>query len=257
MKKKLSILLCILVFVMGLAGCSSQNKGTEYHQEELEQVAEFLVNNFSQMTDEQLGSLMDSSEFMLNYTLMTSGMPLDGDVFTSAIESWISAKKECGEYEGHGDYELEIKGSSAVLRAPAQYSDRDAALEFTFDKNAELEALTVNAKYSTGEILEKAGLNTILGMGTVFTVLIFMAWLISLMKYIPIIAEKFTKKSEKAAAPAPAAEAPVVEEEEELADDLELVAVIAAAIAEYEGTSADGFVVRSIKKRRKPSKWNA
>ena len=49
-----------------------------------------------------------------------------------------------------------------------------------------------------------------------------------------------------------AAAAPVVEEN--LVDDLELVAVIAAAIAAYEGTSADGLVVRSI--RRAPgNKW--
>ena len=45
-----------------------------------------------------------------------------------------------------------------------------------------------------------------------------------------------------------------VEEEEELADDTELVAVIAAAIAVYEGTSADGFQVRSIK-RASTKKW--
>ena len=45
------------------------------------------------------------------------------------------------------------------------------------------------------------------------------------------------------------------EQEEELADDGELVAVIAAAIAAYEGsTSTDGFVVRSIK-RSKTNKW--
>ena len=31
--------------------------------------------------------------------------------------------------------------------------------------------------------------------------------------------------------------------------DTELVAVIAAAIAAYEGTSTDGFVVRSIRRR--------
>ena len=37
-------------------------------------------------------------------------------------------------------------------------------------------------------------------------------------------------------------------------DDLELVAVIAAAIAAAENTSTDGFVVRSIKKVNK-SKW--
>ena len=60
------------------------------------------------------------------------------------------------------------------------------------------------------------------------------------------------------------AEAVVVEEAtqsvsakaEDVTDDTELVAVIAAAIAEYEGTGTDGFVVRSI--RRRPSnKWNA
>ena len=37
--------------------------------------------------------------------------------------------------------------------------------------------------------------------------------------------------------------------EEQLTDDTELVAVIAAAIAAYEGTSTDGFVVRSIRRR--------
>ena len=42
--------------------------------------------------------------------------------------------------------------------------------------------------------------------------------------------------------------------EEELADDLELVAVISAAIAAYTGSSTDGFVVRSIK-RSTTNKW--
>ena len=40
--------------------------------------------------------------------------------------------------------------------------------------------------------------------------------------------------------------------EEELADDMELVALIAAAVAAYEGKqSTDGFVVRSIRKARR------
>ena len=46
------------------------------------------------------------------------------------------------------------------------------------------------------------------------------------------------------AAPAPVAE-------EDLTDDLELVAVITAAIAASENTSSDGFLVRSIKKANK------
>ena len=45
-----------------------------------------------------------------------------------------------------------------------------------------------------------------------------------------------------------ATESPVQESEPELSDDLELVAVITAAIAAYTGNSTDGLVVRSIKR---------
>ena len=56
-----------------------------------------------------------------------------------------------------------------------------------------------------------------------------------------------TAQAAPAAAPAPVA-APVVEEEEYV-DDTELISVIAAAIAASEGkTSANGLVVRSIKR---------
>ena len=41
-------------------------------------------------------------------------------------------------------------------------------------------------------------------------------------------------------------------EKEELNDNLELAAVIAAAVAAYEGAaSSDGYVVRSIKRRNR------
>ena len=120
-----------------------------------------------------------------------------------------------------------------------------------------MESLTVNADYTTGEILEKAGLNTVLGMGTVFVVLIFISFIISLFKFIPAIEKKFSKKANVAPAPAAPATAPtaapVVPQTAD--NDGELAAVIAAAIAAAEGTSADGFIVRSIK-RRKSNKWS-
>ena len=85
-------------------------------------------------------------------------------------------------------------------------------------------------------------------MGIVFLVLIFLSFLISVFKFV----NRPEKKTE-APAPAPAAE-PVAAVEEDLTDDLELVAVITAAIAASEETSGDGFVVRSIKKVNR-SKW--
>ena len=41
----------------------------------------------------------------------------------------------------------------------------------------------------------------------------------------------------------------IAQKEELVQDDLELVAVISAAIAAATGSSTDGFVVRSIKRR--------
>lgn len=83
------------------------------------------------------------------------------------------------------------------MSTEAVYEEREATLEFKFDENLNIESLDIAADYTTGEILKKAGMNTILGMGTVFLVLIFLAFVISLLKYIPMLQEKFTKKTEK------------------------------------------------------------
>lgn len=109
-------------------------------------------------------------------------------------------------------------------------------------------ALEATGTTSMADALADAGINTLLGMGTAFAVLILISLIISLF---PMIG----KIGKKQPAPAPAKPAaPEVVEEEDLSDDDELVAVIAAAIAAYEGSNAsasgDGFVVRSIRKRR-------
>ena len=60
---------------------------------------------------------------------------------------------------------------------------------------------------------------------------------------------KKAQKNKEKAAPAPVAAPAAVAED--LTDDLELVAVISAAIAASEGAvTTDGFVVRSIRRAR-------
>ena len=46
-------------------------------------------------------------------------------------------------------------------------------------------------------VFEQALLNTLMGMGTVFAVLIFISFLISLFKYIPSIQNAFGKKKDE------------------------------------------------------------
>ena len=256
MKKKISLLGLILILVLSFTGCG-KSETTEYDQATLEQYAEFVVQNFEAMTTEQLDSFSDMRDLQLDTQLMNVGLPVDGEDFLTMISSWEAAEEECGAYVEHGDWTMEVKNDGVSLTSEAKYENRDADIVFSFDEKGNMESMDVSAHYSTGEILEKAGLNTVLGMGTVFVMLIFMSFIISLIKYVPALLNGTSKKKKEEApkaAPAPAVAA-AVEEAEEM-DDTELVAVIAAAIAATEGTTTDGFVVRSIK-RRKSNKWNA
>ncbi len=99
----------------------------------------------------------------------------------------------------------------------------------------------VKVNYS-GE--KRKSLNTVLGMGTVFIILIFISFLISLFKYINVFENKLKAKTKEE----PVIEAVKVNEPENLEDDLELVAVITAAIAEFSNTDASNLIVRSIKR---------
>lgn len=105
-----------------------------------------------------------------------------------------------------------------------------------------------------GEMMARAGLNTLIGMGTVFIVLILISLIISCFGLIPKAQAAFSRKKTAGQPEKTEDTVEAVQAEEQTAadetDDLELVAVIAAAIAASEGAgSTDGFVVRSIIRR--------
>lgn len=252
MKKKLSIAGLVLILIFGLAGCGSKATGERYDQAELERCADMLIENFSKMSAEEFEQYKSMSDFNMDYAMMMTGFPSKSSNFRTMIDAWNAGQEECGAFLEIGDYTMEVSNSGATLTAPLAAENRDADLVFSFDENSQLESVTVNAHYSTVEILQKAALNTILGMGTVFAVLIFIAYIISLFEKIPALEEKFRKKEPVPQKAAPAQPAPAPAEE---VDDGELIAVIAAAIAAAEATSVDGFFVRSVR-RRKSNKWS-
>jgi sodium pump decarboxylase gamma subunit len=103
--------------------------------------------------------------------------------------------------------------------------------------------------------MAEAGLNTLMGMAVVFSALIFISLVIRLFGLINVFQAKKKDKKEEAKNIASVGIDNAVEQiaanEENLADDLELVAVITAAIAAFEGSApSDGLVVRSIRRRK-------
>ena len=101
-----------------------------------------------------------------------------------------------------------------------------------------------------GEKMSNAALNTLMGMGVVFAVLILISLIINCFKFLSYFENKGKEETKAPAVKEPVAPVPPsVEEAIAAQDDLELAAVVAAAIAASTGTSTDGFVVRSIKRR--------
>lgn len=108
-------------------------------------------------------------------------------------------------------------------------------------------------------VIKDALLNSVMCISIVFILLIFISFVISLFKYINKVEQKFSKKDTVIVPIQEAAESEELIYEEELSDDLELAAVITAAIYAYEESagvevSTDGLVVRSIRRSNK-SRW--
>ena len=118
--------------------------------------------------------------------------------------------------------------------------------------STEVTAINVQIVYSKSEIMAKAGLNTIMALAIVFVVLILIAIIIYCFNIIPYLTNKMKEAAEQKNKSIEA-EVDQIENETVISndetDDLELVAVITAAIAASTGASTDDFVVRSIKRR--------
>ena len=262
MKKKISLAGLILILILMFTGCGKSDT-SEYDEETLQYYSQYFVSFFNSQTKEQIESYKSSSDTLLDMYLVQNGIPIEGDNFITMLDAWQAGLDECGALVQCGEFKMTADQDGATLTADAEFEDRDGTVVFEYDKNMYLESVTVSGHYSTGEILEKAVLNTILGMGTVFAVLIFLCFVIWLFKFIPDLEKKFRREKKahpveqtRSAAQNPVQSSPFASDtasgNEE--NDLELAAVIAAAVAAAEGISADDFVVRSIK-RRKTNKW--
>lgn len=264
MKKKISLAGLILILLLMFTGCGKSDT-PEYDEETLQYYSQYFVSFFNSQTEEQIESYKSSTDTLLDMYLIQNGIPIEGDNFAAMLDAWQAGLDECGAFVQCGEFEMTTDKDGATLTADAEFADRDGTVVFEYDKNMYLESVTVSGHYSTGEILEKAGLNTILGMGTVFVVLIFLCFVIWLFKFIPDLEKKFRRG--KNAEPVQQTDTrtatqntahtsfSTVDTASASAEyDPELAAVIAAAVAAAEGTSTDAFVVRSIK-RRKTNKW--
>ena len=152
-----------------------------------------------------------------------------------ASEKWMDVEDEFGSYvETEADtFSVAKSGKTLTSDVTLKFEKKDVDFQVVYDYySMEITGLTVEPIYSLGHKLQNAALNTLISMSVVFAVLILISLLITCFKIFPYLEKKISQR-----------------EEQQLTDDTELVAVIAAAIAASTGTSTSDFVVRSINRR--------
>lgn len=233
MKKYLAILGMITCMV-GLTACGAKADAVPLISEaQAIEEGQYIVDTLSQM-----------------YAQGVTENDLDDAVVSAAYKSWANAQEEMGSYQGILESTANITSDEAVITITADGSDHDATVEIMVDKDLNLTSVTTTVIKTFGEMMTNAALNTLIGMGTVFVVLILISLIIALFGFIPKLQAGLGKKKETVQEKAVDNAVAQIIESEEQSDDLELVAVIAAAIAASEGAaSTDGYVVRSIRRR--------
>ena len=214
-------------------GCLIKGFTEEYAIRNSNAIIEY-VGYAAQATEEADGAYQTAELDYFKYKLQTA-----------AIDSYLSAMEEIGSIVSTDSYDVEMSDDEVVVNVSVTGEKRNAEIEIIYSielpSTIDVASFTVNVDYTFGEQMQKAGLNTLLGMGTVFAVLILISLIITLFGFIPKLTQGSKKKKDASAQAMDNTIAQIVEkEEDELADDLELVAVISAAIAASEGASKIG-----------------
>ncbi|MBP3677255.1 MAG: OadG family protein [Agathobacter sp.] len=250
MKKKIALFLSVLSIVMMLGACGTQDPTT----------VDYNGVSYDELYKESLSlgtALAEADEAQIQAEIANlSSYGEEAALFVDLCNKWLDAMEVSGGFVNvkENGFSVTKSGKTLTTDLMLEFEDRDVVFQLVYNyHDMELTGVTINPVYSFAEKMTKAGMNTLISISIVFTVLIIISLLISCFKIFPYLE---AKKKEKAAAAAKAEETNVVtqieqreEQEQECVDDTELVAVIAAAIAAYEGTSTDGFVVRSIRRR--------
>ncbi len=254
-----------------------------YLEDSEEELAKALlggVNNFETATEE-CGNFVgyrlkdgDSKDF--DFAALQAQ---DEAVYYAAVE-------DLNTLVANVDASIEESGNTVIVKVTAIHEYRDVIYTYIYEKNPaydyaqeiyqqsvapyQIKEVTAAPNYTFGEKMSKAAMNTLMGMGTVFIVLIFISLIIGqferLGKAITVVSDKIadfinkiksgnkkqsvekvaTEEVKVAAPTTPVAVANPM-------DDSQLVAVITAAVVAASTASGgtDKLIVRSIRKAKR------
>ena len=239
----IALLICSFIFTVNVSAATDY----KYDKEKVIESVKALVNNLVSMNENELEYYTENS---LGWTKSASEVLLD-----------YTKNNTLGEFKNLGETKFEEDGQMLKVTVVARFEKANLDVTTTLTNiSGEIIPVEMNFKVidtgntSLGERMQSALFNAVIGISSVFVVLILISFIIYLFKYIPKIQEIFTKGDKNSASAVLEKTIAQIEEKEEFVDDTELVAVIMAAICATTGKTSDSFVVRSIKKADRKKK---
>ena len=261
MKKKIALVLGMIMMIMMLGACGTDPTTVDYNGKSYSDLQSEMNDNITMVQNlydlfEQ--NSLDPAELPDGLADQLAANYGVTEVQIEASAKWQDILDEFGDFKSVQDKSFTVTKSGKTLTTDMTlvFTKKDVTFEVVYDYySMDVTGISVDPIYSLREKMSKAGLNTVISMGIVFTVLILISLLIYCFNIFPYLEKKKAQKKE-----AKAAEADETASEGETAavtastaapaaDDTELIAVIAAAIAASTGTSTNDFVVRSINRR--------
>ena len=239
----IAILLCSFLFTINVSAATDYNYDKDKVILSVETMIKSIVNmsvdELEYYTENSIGWTQSASVTLLNYH--------NNDTL--------------GKFKNFGETKFKEDGQNLKVIILVRYEKANLEITTTMSNiSGELTPTKIDFKVletsnkTLGEKMLNALYNSLIGLSSVFIVLILISFIIYLFKFIPKIQEMLTRGDKNSPAAVVENTIAQIEEREELVDDTELVAVITAAICAATGATSDSFVVRSIKKADRKKK---
>lgn len=254
-KKQVLLVLCVVACLFSLTACgktTDAGSGIDPMTEEsLKQQTVTLLEQMVSIPADQMTTIVEQNR------------KAGSEAVAAGLETYVGLEDDLGAYVSSGEGTVKEIDDGYEVTVDTVFEKRACAFSITITEDmTSITGMSFAPVYSLGENMEKAALNTLMGMGTVFIVLIFISLLISCFKCISAFENKkkaAAPAAPAAPAPAPAAPAPVALTTAAPAgtDDAEMerLAIMTAIIEHRRRTaSSDSLVVRPIK-RSAGNRW--
>ena len=168
----LAALLCMAVILGTVSTAMAAKTVSPEDAQMVQEVAEQVLQSVVQLSDEDLDNYAGQAE-MMGDTALAAG-----------LQNWKQLRSELGPFVSMDSTKVVAVDDGYQANIQISCGERQADVAIGFDDQGRFTRFTFEKVETLSEKLESAFFNMLIGMGTVFAVLLFIAFIISRFKFI-------------------------------------------------------------------------